>query len=199
MSTEGCGEATAVGGMAVELFQLASLLTGSESQALRLIEEAVSSLQIDPCLDPAEAKAEARRAVVRTALAQIAAAQPAEFAAQALPAADHDPCIQDDDLLAAGVTQDQLRKWLEEQEKPELRKGLRAWLEGLPVAQRVIFVQRAVLGQGNEAAASMLHEAGGERASGWTPLSVSRTFRQALCSLANSLAHAPEVASGQPA
>ena len=190
---DGCGDAGAVQGMAVELFQLASLLVGEEGRALRLIEGSLAEMEIDPCLDPETAKEQARARVMRGALAQLAAEQPAGFAAHAAEASGHDPCIQDDDLQAAGITPAQLRSWLEEQGGPEVRRGLRAWLEELPVAQRAVFVQRAVLGQGNEAAASLLREAGGAQASGWTPQDVSETFRQALCSLANSLAHAPVV------
>ncbi len=191
MAESGCGDASAVQGMAAELFQLASLLVGEEGRALRLIESTLATMEIDPCLDPETANQQARAHVVRGALAQLAAEQPAAFAAQAASAAGSDPCIQDDDLQAAGITPAQLRGWLEQQGKPELRRGLREWLESLPMVQRAIFVQRAVLGQGNEAAAGLLREAGGAEASGWTPQTVSDTFRQALCSLANSLAHAP--------
>ena len=100
--------------------------------------------------------------------------------------------MQDDDLQAAGITPAELRLWLEHQGGlPEQRRGLREWLEQLPVAHRAVFVQRAVLGQGNAAAADLLREAGGRHAADWTPQGVSDVFRQALCSLANSLAHAP--------
>ncbi len=191
MASDGCGDAGAVQGMAAELFQLASLLVGDEGRALQLIEGSVATMEIDPCLNPEAAKAQARTQVVRDAVAQLVAAQPAMFAQGAQAFAGHDPCIQDDDLQAAGVTPAQLRAWVDQQGKPELQRGLREWLEGLPVAQRAIFVQRAVLGQGNEAAAQLLHEAGGEQGMSWTPQGVSDVFRQALCSLANSLAHAP--------
>jgi hypothetical protein len=187
MATSGCGDASAVQGIAVELFQLASLLVGDEAKALELIERSVATMEIDPCLDPEAARLQARTRVTREALAQLVAAEPAMFAQGGQPPAAHDPCIQDEDLQAAGVTPAELRAWVEGQGKPELRK----WLEGLPVAQRAIFVQRAVLGQGNEAAASLLREAGG--AHGWTAEGVSDVFRQALCSLANSLVHAPGV------
>lgn len=190
MAEGGCGDRGAVQGMAAELFELASLLVGDEDRALRSIEGALASMEIDPCLNPETAKEQARASVVRSALMELAGEHPAALATAEAPVGEN-PCIQDDDLEAAGVTQNQLREWLRAQEKPELRKGLRAWLEGLPVAQRAIFVQRAVLGQGNEAAASLLRETGGEAAGGWTSQRVSQTFRLALCSLANSLAHAP--------
>ena len=186
-----CGDAGAVQGMAVELFQLASLLIGNEGGALQLIERSLATMEIDPCRDPEAAKEQARACVVRGALAELSAAQPGAFRSAPAGAAGYAPCVQDDDLQAAGITPAQLRLWLEQQGKPELRRGLRTWLEELPVVQRAIFVQRAVLGQGNEAAASLLREAGGAEASGWTPQIVGESFRQALCSLANSLAHAP--------
>jgi hypothetical protein len=47
-----------------------------------------------------------------------------------------------------------------------------------------------MLGQDNAATAQTLRTAGGETAAGWTSDKVSDVFRQALCSLANSLAHA---------
>lgn len=199
MATKGCGDANAVGGMALELFQLASLLAGDEGEALGLIENALAVLEIDPCLDPEQAKQQARRAVVRLALTQMGHAEPAAFAAPASSADAHDPCIQDDDLRAAGVTQDEVRGWLEHSGKSELRQGLRSWIEKLPLAQRVVFVQRAVLGQDNDSAAELLRDAVGEPARGWTRQEISQTFRQALCSLANALAHAPDAASSQPA
>ncbi len=187
----GCGEAGAVQGMAAELFQLASLLVGDENRALQLIETSLATMAIDPCLDPEAAREQARARVVHGALAMLSQAQPGAFSHVVELDAQHAPCVQDDDLQAAGITPAQLRAWLEQQEKPELRRGLRAWLEDLPLVQRTIFVQRAVLGQGNEAAASLLREAAGREAGGWTPQRVSEVFRQALCSLASALAHAP--------
>ncbi len=184
---EGCGDASAVVGMAAELFQLASLLVGEQERALGLIESSLAAMEIDPCLDPEAARERARACVVRGALRQLAADEPGAFHAHGSIGAGADPCIQDDDLEAAGVTQAQLRSWLDGGSRPELRRGLRGWLEQLPVAQRAIFVQRAVLGQGNQAAAELLRETGEE----WTSKTVSETFRLALCSLANSLAHAP--------
>ena len=194
MTSDGCEGAGAVGGMAMELFQLASLLVGDQGEALRMIESSLATMEIDPCMDPELAREQARSRVVRAALSQLAARQPAAFRADDSAAVAVDPClpcIQNDYLQAAGITPAQLRGWLDRQGKPELRRGLREWLEELPMLQRAIFVQRAVLGQGNDTAAHLLREAGGSDASGWTAERVSGTFRRALCSLANSLAHAP--------
>ena len=186
-----CGDAGAVQGMAAELFQLASLLIGNEGQALQLIENSLATMEIDPCSDPEAAREQARGRVVRGALAELFAAQPAAFRPAPAEPSAYAPCVQDEDLEAAATVPAQVRQWLEHQAKPELRNGLRTWLEELPVVQRAIFVQRAVMGQGNEAAARLLREAGGAEAGAWTPQSVGESFRQALCSLANSLAHAP--------
>ncbi len=194
MRSDGCGDRSAVAGMAEELFQLASLLLGSGRRALPLIESALATMEIDPCLDPERAREQARRAVVRAALVQLAREQPAAFSSYAAPAGGPDPCVHDDDLQAAGVTADELHTWLEQRGEGELHRPARAWLERLPPAERAVFVQRAVLGQGNEAAAKLLREAGGDEARGWTPEKVSNLFRRALCSLANSLAHAPRFA-----
>ena len=193
MTTDGCGNAGAVQGMAMELFQLASLLVGEQGKALQMIESSLATMEIDPCMEPSLAREQSRAQVVREALRQLADEQPAAFRAEDGAASAADPCIQDDDLQAAGMTPAQLSDLLGEGGKPELRTGLREWLEQLPLLQRTIFVQRAVLGQGNDAAANLLREAGGTDASGWTPERVSGTFRRALCSLANSLAHAPAV------
>lgn len=190
-ATNGCGDAGAVQGMALELFQLASLLVGDEGRALKLIEDSLASMAIDPCLDPESARSEARRCVVSGALKLLSAESPTAFTVQAGLVPEHDPCVQDDDLQAAGISPEQLRELLDQQGAPAMREGLRAWLENLPVAQRTVFVQRAVLGQGNDAAAALLRQAAGAPAQGWTSQAVSDTFRQALCSLANSLAHAP--------
>ena len=190
MATGDCGDAGAVQGMAVELFQLASLLVGDEGRALEVIEHSLATMEVDPCRDPEAAKEQARARVVRGALAELSQAEPGAFRLRSVDAGVGG-CIQDDDLGASGVEESQLRGWLDAQAKPELRRGLRTWLEALPLVQRAIFVQRAVLGQGNEAAATLLREAGGEQAGGWTSQSVRDVFRQALCSLANSLAHAP--------
>ncbi len=198
MTTSGCGDASVVHGMAAELFHLASLLVGEESRALRLIESSLATMEIDPCLDPEAARAQARLQVLCGAVQMLASEQPAAFLVRPDQMGGDSVCVQDDDLQAAGMTQTQLRSWLAEQSGEGLRRGMREWLEELPAAERAIFVQRAVLNQGNEAAAALLRQAGGESAGGWTPEAVSGVFRHALCSLANSLAHAP-IADALPA
>ena len=151
---------------------------------MQVIESALASMeQIDPCpRDPDAARRQARLGVVRSALETLAADQPASLATQGLENGSADPCIQDDDLAGAGITESQLHEWLAREGNPSLQKGLRDWLESLPVAQRAVFVQRAVLGQGNEATAGSAADRR-RSAAGWTSQEVSQTFRVALCSL----------------
>jgi hypothetical protein len=67
---------------------------------------------------------------------------------------------------------------------------LRDWLNQLPAAQRAIFIERAILGWDNAAVAASLNNAVSRN---WQPRQVSEVFRQALCSLANSLVHSAAV------
>ncbi len=194
MENEGCGDGKAVGGIAVELFQLAALLVGDGQRALPLIESALADMEIDPCLDPTAAREQARRSVVREALAQLAAEEPSAFNRDIASSGGPAPCVHDEDLQAAGVTAEELGSWLEHREAGELERPAKVWLARLPLLERAVFVQRAVLGLGNEAAARLLREAGGESARHWTAETVGVLFRRALCSLADSLAHAPGLA-----
>ena len=61
MSTGDCGEASAVGGMAEELFHLASLLVGDSGRALPVIERALATVEIDPCLQSRSLRLSSRR------------------------------------------------------------------------------------------------------------------------------------------
>ena len=92
-------------------------------------------------------------------------------------------CVETDDLEAAGFSSEKLAEMLSGAQ----RQKLRAWLDDLPMAQRAVFVLRAVLGRNNEATAEAVRRISGSQ--GWTPEYVSLVFRSALCSLANQLAH----------
>jgi DNA-directed RNA polymerase specialized sigma24 family protein len=120
--------------------------------------------------------------LVEAAVMRLSHADPLAFEA---PAGGESAggCIEDDDLASAGMSADQLAGMLH----GPGRGVLREWLNQLPVAQRAIFVERAVLGWDNAAAAASLTKAA---ARSWQPRQVSDLFRQALCSLANSLVHA---------
>jgi len=177
----------------VELFHLASLLMGDQLEAVALVEATLASIEIDPCLDPAAARNLARQRLLTIGLGRLRAVDPASFAG--LPAAGNPVCVEDEDLSASGVSQAQLTGWL----ASAGRQDLRDWLAALPGAQRAIFVQRAVLGQGNVAVAEALNAAGAVSAEGpaaWSATAVGEMYRLALCSLANSLAHSPGVLRG---
>ena len=170
---------------ATELFQIAALMMGDESQAVDLVEAAVAETKIDPCAD-AEASVNAARVnLVETAVARLSHADPEAFEAPTI-SGQSGGCIEDDDLSSAGISAGQLNRML----NGPGRRTLRDWLEKLPIAQRAIFVERAILGWDNAVAAASLSKAA---ARNWQPRQVSEVFRQALCSLANSLVHAAVV------
>jgi DNA-directed RNA polymerase specialized sigma24 family protein len=185
-----------VQGTALELFQLAALLLGDQDEAVRLVEETMARTEIDPCADPASARRQARQQVLEGALGRLRQTDPASFAVSGDAAAANNVCVEDEDLSAAGISHAQLTEWL----ASEGRQDLRDWLRALPAAQRAVFVQRAVLGQGNVATAEAFQASapasdGKGGAGWWTPQAVGELYRLALCSLANSLAHSSGVLS----
>ena len=169
---------------AVELYQLAALMLGNESDALSLVEQTVSQAEVDPCEQVEVAADLVRHQLVEAAVARMKQTDPQAFLAPAASDADHLTCIEDDDLSTTGITPAELADLVSGTGRDEMR----AWLEQLPLAQRAIFVQRAVLGWGNGETAETLQQAFGA-GSGWQPQQVSDVFRQALCSLATSLMH----------
>ncbi len=193
MSAGGCGDASVLQGTAAELFQLASLLMGDQGEAVALVEETLASVEIDPCLDPEAARLLTSQRVLSLGLTRLRLQDPGSFAG--VPHGGSALCVEDEDLSAAGISHAQLTEWLATGGQPGLRHDLRDWLAALPGAQRAIFVQRAVLGQGNAVVAASL-DASGPRDGHWSPMAVGEMYRLALCSLANSLAHAPAVLAG---
>ena len=168
---------------AAELYQLAALMLGDETQAVEAVETAVARTEVDPCADADASVGAARTHLVATALARLSKADPRAFDAPALSATAAGACIESDDLSATGISSSQLAALV----SGPGRRTLREWLNRLPAAQRIVFVQRAILGWDNAASAASL----GRSASGnWQPSQVGEVFRQALCSLASSLAHA---------
>lgn len=179
------GGRAAVHDAAVELYQIAALFSGDESQAVELVESAVAQTNIDPCAD-AKASVNATRVnLVETAVARLNQADPGAFDVPTL-SGSAGGCIEDDDLTATGISAGQLAGML----NGPGRKTLREWLNKLPAAQRAIFVERAILGWDNTTAAASLSKAVSRN---WQPRQVSEVFRQALCSLANSLVHSAAV------
>jgi len=183
MGNQGCSDVL-VQDTAVRLFQTAALLLGDGDEAVRLVEETMAGADVDPCADGSQATAVLQNQLVQAAIRELSQRQPGSFVA-AETGGGNARCIDDDDLSAAGVSPVQLSQLIE----GDGRSQLRDWLEHLPAAQRAVFVERAMLGQDNAATAQTLRVAGGESAAGWTSDKVSDDFRQALCSLANSLAH----------
>jgi DNA-directed RNA polymerase specialized sigma24 family protein len=169
---------------AIELYQVAALMLGSETDALNLVEQTVSQIEIDPCANEEAATSLARRQLVGAAVAKMKQADPQAFLAPQASDGAHNVCIEGDDLSAAGITQAELAELVSGAGRDEMR----AWLEQLPLAQRAIFVQRAVLGWDNGETAEALQQNAGS-GGGWQPHQVSDAFRQALCSLATSLVH----------
>jgi len=167
----------------VELYQLAALMLGDESQAVELVEDTVAQANIDPCAEADASIRAARQNLVETAVARLSQADPKAFEAPTLSGELSGGCIEDDDLSSTGISTSQLAEMLSDPG----RHTLRGWLNMLPVAQRAIFVERAILGWDNAAAAASLSKAA---ARNWQPRQVSEMFRQALCSLATSLVHA---------
>lgn len=164
---------------ALEMYQFAALMLGSEAEALTLVEATVAAVDVDPCADPAAAENMVRNRVLDGALAIMHRQDPVSFAS--IPAPDHaSGCMEDDAAALSG------------EEISELVAGagrgrLRAWLDRLSHAQRAVFVQRAVLGQDNAATATAINRFA--RPAIWTAEAVGSLFRQAICSLASSLVH----------
>jgi len=165
-----------------ELYQLAALMLGDETTAADLVETVVTKADIDPCADAETSVNAARIDLIETAVAHLSRANPAAFNAPAA-SANSGGCIDDDDLSSAGISSAQLAEMV----NGPGRRTLRDWLNRLPVAQRTVFVERAILGWDNATAAASLSKAAARK---WQPRQVSDTFRTALCSLATSLVHA---------
>ena len=173
---------------AVELYKLAALMLGNENEALSLVESTVADVEVDPCAPEDVGVDTARHHLIEAAVARMNQADPKAFA---VPVQGDGPvtCIEDDDLSAAGISAAQIAELVSGASGAGSGVRLRAWLDELPLAQRAIFVQRAVLGWDNDAtAASLAHGVGAQ--SKWSAAQVGESFRQALCSLANALVHA---------
>jgi len=170
---------------AAGLYTLASMLVGEGDESARLVETAVATIQVSDCCDPAVSRQNSRRALAAAAIDILERRSPGSLAApEGLEAAD--TCIQDDDLDAAGVSQQELERMMAGPDRDHIRN----WLESLPAELRTIFVLRAVAGFSAAEAAALLAEHGGPKAAGWTADAVRELFRQGLCSLASQILHA---------
>jgi hypothetical protein len=171
--------------VAADLYRIGSMLLGEGEDTIGLIEEAVATADIPSCSGQAEARHSGRLALAAGAIARVTARTPGALLA---PEGEAGPvsCIEDDDLSAAGLTENELQQMLAGEE----RGRLRAWLEGLSEPLRVVFVLRGVAGLSSAEVAGLLAEHGGTGAEDWNPEAVRSSFRQALCSLASQLLHA---------
>lgn len=165
---------------AIEMYRFAALMLGDEAEALRLVEDTVATVEIDPCTDPRAAKGLVRERVLDGALAIMHRQDPASFGD--LPQVEAGSgCIEEDGSAALSGEQ------LSELMTGAGRGPLRDWLNRLTQAQRAVFVQRAVLGRTNADTAQAINRTA--RPTVWTAEAVSSLFRQALCSLASALVH----------
>ncbi|MGA7342330.1 MAG: hypothetical protein WBE72_13005 [Terracidiphilus sp.] len=171
--------------IAAGLYSLASMLVGEGEESVRLVEVAVATAEISACQNPQEARQSSRMALARAAVETIVRRDPGSLAApQGAPAPS--TCIEDDDLEAAGVSQEELERMIAGPDRDRVRE----WLAKLPTALRTVFALRAVAGFSAAQTAELLAAHGGPSAAGWNPDSVREIFRQGLCSLASQLIHA---------
>lgn len=168
--------------IAVELYSLASMLVGEGEDSARLVEATVANTEVSVCHDPLVGRKTSRRVLAIAALDLLAERDASSLVAPRGPASS-EPCIDDDDLAAAGISLEELKKMIG---GPD-RDRVRAWLASLPTVLRAIFVMRAVAGFSSEETAVLLAEHGGPQAAEWTSEKVRESFRRGLCSLASQL------------
>lgn len=175
-----CNDTALFESAARELYQTAALFVGDETEAIKLVEETVASVEMDPCADGEAARSVASGDLVQRALVRVAALHPEQMHPTA--AADLGGCVETDDLSAAGITREQLDSLLSGSDRARMRQ----WLDGLGPVERSVFVMRAVVGRSGAGAADLLQRATGDA---WTEAQVGGAYRAALCSLASSLVH----------
>jgi hypothetical protein len=168
---------------AVQLFQIAALMLGDEQEAVSLVEDTVAKVEADPCAEATLAYAQARSLLVHNAMQRMAGLYPEAFGVPAAEPAGAGPCIETDDLGAAGLTGEQFGALF----SGAGRAGMREWLGRLAPALRAVFVMRAVAGQDGEQTAESLRQSGARGAQAWRRDQVGTAYRQALCSLATCL------------
>ena len=125
--------------IAAGMYSIASMLVGEGEDSIRLVETAVANADLGSGQEPAAARKNSRLALCSAALDMISARN-----AQAL-AAPHGlehavTCIEDDDLDAADVSNDEFEQLISGPDRDRVRN----WLESLPADMRTIFVLRAV-------------------------------------------------------
>jgi len=172
----GCGESASIKLAAGELYQTAVLLVGIEDTALRLVEESVSAVEVDPCAEGDAARDAVQHDVIRRSLREITGRMPAAMQPPAI--AELSGCVDSEADIS--------REHFEALFAGPGRARVRQWLDGLAPAERSIFVLRAVLRRTGAETAALLSEVTGEE---WGAPHVGAVYRTALCSLASSMAH----------
>jgi hypothetical protein len=174
--------------IAVDLYQIGSMILGEGEDTIGLIERAVVTTDVSSASTRGEARHNSRLSLAAGAIDILSQRNPQLLSA---PESDSGPasCIEDDELDAAGVSHAELEEMITGSDSQRLR----TWLEGLSPQLRIVFVLRAVAGLSSAEVGGLLAEHGGLTAEGWTPDAVRGTFRQALCSLASQLLHASNV------
>lgn len=176
----GCDDSARIESTARDLYRTAALFVGDENEAMRLVEETVASVEMDPCADGEAAQNAATNDLVHRALTRLTLLRPSEM--HPSTGGDLGGCVDTDDLSAAGISRQQLDLLLGGSHGASMRQ----WLEGLGPVERSVFVLRAVLGRSGADSASALAQATGEA---WTESHIGGAYRSALCSLASSLVH----------
>lgn len=171
--------------IAARMYNLASMLVGEGEDGVQLVETAVATAEVAGCQDAVETRQSSRKALAREALKLLARRAPGSLAAPE-GIEPSGGCIEEDDLEAAGVSQDDLERMFA---GPD-RQRVRDWLEKLPADLRTVFVLRAVADFSATDTARMLAEYGGPKSEGWNAAAVRAVFRQGLCSLASQLVRA---------
>lgn len=177
--------------IAAGLYTLASMLVGEGEDSIRLVEKAIATTEASASRDPVEGRKLCRRALCAAAIESLAQREPGSLAAPQT-AAPPAPCIEEDDLAAAGVSREELDRMIAGPDRDRVRR----WLAELPVHQRTVFVLRASAGFTGKETATLLAANGGPAAAGWTPEAVRDAFRQALCSLASQLVQSSTQGAG---
>lgn len=177
--------------IAAGLYSLASMLAGEGEESVRLVETAVATAEVSACQDPLEGRKASRRTLAAAALELLEKRQPGCLAAPEGAAASKG-CIEEDELRAAGVSNEEVENMIAGPDRDRVRN----WLASLSTAVRTVFVLRAVAGFNTADTAALLVAHGSKRAAAWTPEAVSEVFRQGLCLLASQLIHAVDGARG---
>jgi hypothetical protein len=170
--------------IAAGMYSIASMLVGEGEDSIRLVETAVANAEVSATHDTTAARKASRRALCAAALDTLARRDANSLAAP--EGLEHvATCIDDDELDAGGVSQEELENMIAGPDRDRVRN----WLEGLATPMRTIFVLRAVAGFTPAETAELLQAHGGPKAATWSADAVRELFRQGLCSLASHVLH----------